>query len=321
MAALVRRIPCSRRPLRARAARAPALAGNGGFAPVEPESPNAEGINESYLWVVDLHGGDLRARPGLADLVHLPLPPPAPAPEPRTARRCTATRNLELAWTVVPVLILVAIAVLRLLQAARDPGRAERERRGRARRRGRQGLPLLLELQYPNGVIAVDTLRAPVDRPCELERHRADFDVIHSWWIPAARRQVRRDPGRDERDLVQRARRAGTYRGQCAEFCGIQHAEMKADGRGAAARRVRGLARRGGARAGGGRLRARRGDVRPAPARSATVSRGEGDIGPRLRGQPAARRRRRGGRGGRAQRPRRDAAGRQGLGATSRWTR
>jgi hypothetical protein len=38
-----------------------------------------------------------------------------------------------------------------------------------------------------------------------------------------ARRQVRRDPGTHERDLVQR-RGAGIYQGQCAELCGVQHA-------------------------------------------------------------------------------------------------
>ena len=38
---------------------------------------------------------------------------------------------------------------------------------------------------YPNGVIAVDKLRAPVGQNVRLEVTAPDFDVIHSWWIPA----------------------------------------------------------------------------------------------------------------------------------------
>jgi len=53
-------------------------------------------------------------------------------------------------------------------------------------------------------------------------------DVIHSFWIPNLHGKTDLIPGRvNETEIV--ARRAGVYRGQCAEFCGFQHAHMALD--------------------------------------------------------------------------------------------
>ena len=51
-------------------------------------------------------------------------------------------------------------------------------------------------------------------------------DVIHSLWVPELNRKVDLIPGR-ENVLLLEADRAGTYPGQCAEFCGLQHAHME----------------------------------------------------------------------------------------------
>jgi len=66
-------------------------------------------------------------------------------------------------------------------------------------------------------------LHVPVGRPV-LIRLRAD-DVIHSFWVPSLSGKKDLIPGR-ESTIALRADRAGTYRGQCAEFCGYQHAQM-----------------------------------------------------------------------------------------------
>jgi cytochrome c oxidase subunit 2 len=51
------------------------------------------------------------------------------------------------------------------------------------------------------------------------------IDVIHSFWVPSLAGKQDLVPGRPN-ELVIRAERAGVYRGQCAEFCGLQHAHM-----------------------------------------------------------------------------------------------
>jgi cytochrome c oxidase subunit 2 len=50
-------------------------------------------------------------------------------------------------------------------------------------------------------------------------------DVIHSFWVPQLARKIDEVPGRRNRILLY-AERPGSYRGQCAEFCGLQHANM-----------------------------------------------------------------------------------------------
>jgi cytochrome c oxidase subunit 2 len=50
-------------------------------------------------------------------------------------------------------------------------------------------------------------------------------DVVHSFWVPALNRKIDMIPG--QRNILRlRADRAGVFRGQCAEFCGLQHAHM-----------------------------------------------------------------------------------------------
>jgi len=66
-------------------------------------------------------------------------------------------------------------------------------------------------------------LHIPVGRTVLLEL-KAD-DVIHSFWVPNLAGKKDLIPGRTA-TLSLRADRAGTYRGQCAEFCGVQHAKM-----------------------------------------------------------------------------------------------
>jgi cytochrome c oxidase subunit 2 len=66
-------------------------------------------------------------------------------------------------------------------------------------------------------------LHVPVGRPVLLTL-RSD-DVIHSFWVPSLHGKKDLIPGR-ESTFAFRADKAGVYRGQCAEFCGYQHAHM-----------------------------------------------------------------------------------------------
>lgn len=66
-------------------------------------------------------------------------------------------------------------------------------------------------------------IRIPAGRPVYLAL--ASSDVIHSFWVPALAGKMDMVPGRLQHLLVQ-ADRPGRYRGQCAEYCGEQHALM-----------------------------------------------------------------------------------------------
>ncbi len=75
-------------------------------------------------------------------------------------------------------------------------------------------------------VESANELRLPVGRTVELSLRGAD--VIHSFWVPGLAGKMDMIPGRTNR-LVVRATKAGTYRGICAEFCGLGHALMAFD--------------------------------------------------------------------------------------------
>jgi cytochrome c oxidase subunit II len=66
-------------------------------------------------------------------------------------------------------------------------------------------------------------IHIPVGRAVRLQLRAAD--VIHSFWAPNLAGKQDLIPGR-ENNLTFTAQKPGTYRGQCAEFCGIQHAHM-----------------------------------------------------------------------------------------------
>jgi cytochrome c oxidase subunit 2 len=72
-------------------------------------------------------------------------------------------------------------------------------------------------------IVSANELRIPVGTPVELVLSTAD--VIHSFWVPPLAGKVDMIPGRTTR-LVVRTDEEGTFRGQCAEYCGGQHAWM-----------------------------------------------------------------------------------------------
>lgn len=77
-----------------------------------------------------------------------------------------------------------------------------------------------------NNFTTANELRLPVDRPARIEL-RSD-DVIHSLWIPVLNGKEDLIPGHAN-VVTMTPRKTGTYRGQCAEFCGLQHANMALD--------------------------------------------------------------------------------------------
>jgi cytochrome c oxidase subunit II len=203
-----------------------AAAGNGGFAPVDAASPNAERIGDAYNWVSIFTGfifvlvqGSLiwfifryRRRRRLRT---------------EDGAQVHGNTNLEIAWTLLPVLFLFAIGGFVFYKL---PGIQDVPSAGAAGGRVDvevKGYRYYWNFTYPNGVIAVDTLRAPAGQNVKLEITAAPFEVIHSWWIPALGGKFDAIPGVTNVSWF-RAAAPGVYRGQCAEFCGIEHAAMKA---------------------------------------------------------------------------------------------
>jgi cytochrome c oxidase subunit 2 len=80
------------------------------------------------------------------------------------------------------------------------------------------------EVRYP-GTKAVTANEIHIPARTRVNVLARTADVIHSLWVPQLNRKVDTIPGRTNR-LLWYADKPGRYRGQCAEFCGLQHAHM-----------------------------------------------------------------------------------------------
>jgi cytochrome c oxidase subunit 2 len=127
---------------------------------------------------------------------------------------------VEIIWTVIPALILAAIAVptvQAIFQTNTTPGKD-------ALTIEVVGHQWWWEFRYPEyNLTTANEIHVPVGRTVSLRM--STTDVVHSFWVPqfAAKRDV--FPNRETR-LWFKAEMEGDYPGQCAEFCGIQHARM-----------------------------------------------------------------------------------------------
>ncbi len=133
---------------------------------------------------------------------------------------------IELAWTVVPLLIvftlgLVTIRVIRDVERETPPEGA---------------LEVICighqwwwEYRYENPlspqgeIVVANELHVPVGRPVWLRLESAD--VIHSWWVPSLAGKMDVVPNKTNHVWFV-AEEPGLYLGQCAEYCGNQHAGM-----------------------------------------------------------------------------------------------
>lgn len=128
--------------------------------------------------------------------------------------------KLELLWTAIPAVILTGIAFMTvpvIFDQARVPEDAlEVEVIGHQ---------WWWEYKYANGVVTANELFIPVDQPVRLTLKSGD--VIHSYWIPKLAGKQDVVPGRINYMTIE-ATKPGEYLGQCAEYCGLSHANMRA---------------------------------------------------------------------------------------------
>jgi cytochrome c oxidase subunit II len=134
--------------------------------------------------------------------------------------------QIELAWTVVPFLIVI---VLFLTTARYIFAIEEHPPTPDALEVTVVANQWWWEIRYPKlGIVTANELHVPVSdpgRPTPTFLALQSADVIHSFWIPQLAGKTDVIPGVTNRTWID-PRTPGTYVGQCAEFCGLQHAGM-----------------------------------------------------------------------------------------------
>ncbi len=127
---------------------------------------------------------------------------------------------LEIVWTVIPILILVSVAFPTVEAAFSTATPPEGALTVRA-----VGYRWWFAFEYPElGIVTANELRIPAGQPVRLEL--TSNDVIHSFWVPKLAGKTDMVPGRVNIAWIQ-ADEPDVYLGQCAEFCGDSHANMR----------------------------------------------------------------------------------------------
>jgi cytochrome c oxidase subunit 2 len=202
-----------------------ALAGDAaGLSPRGPDSPQAAKITDIYWLLLGITGAIFVLVEGALIIFVIRFRNRGRSRTLEGPQIHGATR-LELIWTAIPVVILAAIVAFVLVKL---PGINST---GSARAAGQEltvkveGRQYYWNFIYPNGVIQVGRMRIPAQHDVKLVINSEDVD--HSWWIPALQGKFDAIPGKTNH-LTFKADRTGTFRGQCGEFCGYNHAHMLA---------------------------------------------------------------------------------------------
>lgn len=185
---------------------------------LEPQGPVARDIERLINPVFIVAGVVFVLVEGLILLAVLKYRSKPDSPEPEQIHGNT---RLEVGWTLAPALILLAVAVptiATIFDLAKKP-----ENPVNVTVIGHQ---FWWEYRYDDlGVVTANELRMPVGRPVFLTLN--SDDVIHSFWIPALAGKQDVVPGRSN-TMSFSADAPGEYLGQCTEFCGDSHANMRA---------------------------------------------------------------------------------------------
>jgi cytochrome c oxidase subunit II len=136
------------------------------------------------------------------------------------------SNQVELAWTVLPILIVLVLflATARVIHSVEDAAKPPAAVAVIA-----IGHQFWWEFRYPSvGIVTANELHVPVSDPAHptptyIELRSADTD--HSFWVPRLAGKTDLIPNRTNSMWID-PHEVGIYVGQCAQYCGTQHAKM-----------------------------------------------------------------------------------------------
>ena len=134
--------------------------------------------------------------------------------------------QIELAWTIIPILIVVVLflATARVIHAVQDAPEPAGALDVIA-----IGHQYWWEFRYPKlGIVTANELHIPVsepDHPTPTFLQLLSVDTDHSFWVPELAGKTDLIPNHPNRMWMD-PQRTGVFMGQCAQYCGTQHAKM-----------------------------------------------------------------------------------------------
>jgi cytochrome c oxidase subunit 2 len=137
--------------------------------------------------------------------------------------------RLEVVWTIIPLLIVLGIATESFVVLRNDFQPISNEQMTVLV----SGHQFGWNYDYGNGVVVhqegtlagdVTPFVVPINTLVKLQFRGTD--VIHSWWVPAISGKTDAVPGYDNLSWL-KIDQVGTWRGECAELCGVGHSTMQ----------------------------------------------------------------------------------------------
>lgn len=190
-----------------------------------PESVPAQAIHELSLFVLAVTAGIFVVVFGLIAYATFRFRQ-RPDDDGREPAQIYGSNPVEVAWTTVPLLIVVVLSlatarVIQQVQNAPKPASAVDVEL--------IGHQWWWEIRYPKlGIVTANELHVPVSspgRPMPTFLDLRSADVIHSFWVPRLAGKTDLVPNRRNHMWIE-PQRTGLFIGQCAEYCGTQHAKM-----------------------------------------------------------------------------------------------
>ncbi|MEE8555592.1 MAG: cytochrome c oxidase subunit II, partial [bacterium] len=216
--------------------------GGGKQSTIQPESDSAQIIQDVYALVTWIDLGILIVVGGML-LVAMVRYRESRQTDVDIPKQVHGNIKLEIIWTTVPAILLIFIAIPTwqgIFRAAAPP-------RTEALQIEAIGHQWWWEFRYPSlGIVTANEMHMPVGKPIMVKTY--SMDVVHSFWLPRLAAKIDALPGKsnevwftpgpvqgDDEDQASYDARVSEYRarlpikyfGQCAEFCGTSHANMR----------------------------------------------------------------------------------------------
>ena len=197
-----------------------AMGGCNSQSPLSPQSPPAHDIAVLWWWMLGVASIFFLGAVGLLALSWIRRRKPG---LPLIGSSERANNGLVILFgIVIPAVVLITLFAISDVYVI---GNTDAPARGSTAMTIRViGHQWFWEVRYP-GTRAVTANEIHIPARTRVNVVATTADVIHSFWVPELNRKIDMIPDRRNRTLLY-ADDPGVYRGQCAEFCGLQHAHM-----------------------------------------------------------------------------------------------
>ena len=196
---------------------------------LSPKGPEAETIQILNIWVFGAAALVFVLVFGAAGYLMWRFRDREPEEEEDFPEQVHGRTALEIGWTIAPAVLLAAVAVATVIAIIDLNDFSDDALKVKV-----EGQQWWWSFHYdldndgafdgPNDLTTANELVIPEDR--EVNLTITSNDVIHSFWIPALNGKKDAVPGMDTEWKLE-ASEPGVYRGQCTEFCGLSHANMR----------------------------------------------------------------------------------------------